>query len=54
MHRFLKIGAWLLVLVLILVIGGVGSARLIAGRKYNRQWTTHQASFPIPFPLSPL
>ena len=52
MHRFLKIGGWVLAVILILAAGGMGSARLIAGRRYNRQWTTHEVSFPIPFPLS--
>ena len=52
MNRFLKIGGWVLAVILILAAGGVGSARLIAGRRYNRQWTTHEVSFPIPFPLS--
>ncbi len=52
MNRFLKIGGWVLAVAVMLAATGVGGARLIAGRRYNRQWTTHQVSFPIPFPLS--
>jgi len=52
MRRLLKLVGWLLVIVVVVAVGGVGAARLIAGQRYNRQWTTHEASFPIPFPLS--
>ncbi len=38
--------------VLVLALGAVSVARVVAGRKYNRHWTTHNASFPVPFPLS--
>lgn len=48
----LKIVAWILGAVIVLALGATGIARVVAGRKYNRLWTTHDASFPIPFPLS--
>ena len=52
MRKFLKVSVWIVGAVLLLALGAVGVARVIAGRKYNKQWTTHEASFPIPFPLS--
>jgi cytochrome c553 len=52
MHRFLKVVGWLLVIVVVVAVGAAGAARLIAGQRYNRQWATHETSFPIPFPLS--
>jgi len=53
MRKLLKVASWVLVIVLVLTMGSVGVARVIAGHRYNQQWTTHEASFPIPFPLSP-
>jgi mono/diheme cytochrome c family protein len=53
MRKLLKIAVWILGVVLVLALGAAGVARVVAGRKYNRHWTTHNASFPIPFPLSP-
>jgi cytochrome c553 len=53
MRKLLKIFAWGLCVLLVLALGAVGVARVIAGQKYNKQWTTHEVSFPIPFPLSP-
>jgi mono/diheme cytochrome c family protein len=38
--------------LIVIALGALGVARLIAGRKYNQQWATHEISFPIPFPLS--
>jgi mono/diheme cytochrome c family protein len=52
MRKLLKVLGWSLVVVVVLAIGATGVARLIAGQKYNRHWTTHDVSFPIPFPLS--
>src|SRR4051794_25665545 len=52
MRKVLKIVSWILGVVLLLAAGTVGVARFIAGRRYQKQWTTHDASFPIPFPLS--
>jgi mono/diheme cytochrome c family protein len=52
MRKFLKVLVWIVGAVLVLALGAVGVARVIAGRKYNKQWTTHEASFAIPFPLS--
>jgi len=52
MRKFLKVFVWILGVVLVLALSAVGVARVIAGRKYNKQWTTHEVSFAIPFPLS--
>ena len=52
MRKMLKVVAWILGVVVLLALGATGVARVIAGRKYERHWATHDASFPIPFPLS--
>ena len=52
MRTTLKVVAWILVLAIVLALGATGVARIIAGHKYNTHWTTHEASFAIPFPLS--
>ncbi|HEU4891679.1 MAG TPA: c-type cytochrome [Vicinamibacterales bacterium] len=52
MRRLLKVLVWIVGVVFVLALCATGAARLIAGRKYGRQWTTHEASFPVPFPLS--
>jgi mono/diheme cytochrome c family protein len=52
MRRVLKVVTWILGGVLVLALGTTGVARVIAGRKYNQRWTTHDASFAIPFPLT--
>jgi mono/diheme cytochrome c family protein len=51
-RRLLKIVGWILGVVLVLALATTGVARIIAGRRYSQHWTTHEASFPIPFPLS--
>ena len=52
MRKLFKILGWIVGVVLLLAIGTTAVARIIAGRRYNTHWTTHDASFPIPFPLS--
>ncbi len=52
MRKMLKVVGWILGVVVVLALGATGVARVIAGRKYERHWATHDASFPIPFPLS--
>ena len=52
MRKLLKYVTWTVGVVLLLAIAIVAVARIIAGRKYNTHWTTHNVSFPIPFPLS--
>jgi mono/diheme cytochrome c family protein len=52
MRTGLKVVGWILGVVVVLALGSTGVARVVAGRKYNRHWTTHDASFPVPFPLS--
>jgi mono/diheme cytochrome c family protein len=54
MRRILKIVVRILGVVLVLALGTTVAARVLAGRKYNHHWTTHEASFPVPFPLSAL
>jgi hypothetical protein len=53
MKKVLKIVGWVLCVLLALAVGATGVARVIAGRKYDKQWSTHNMSFRIPFPLSP-
>ena len=53
MRRVLRVAGWIVAALVALAIGVTGVARIIAGRKYNTQWTTHDGSFPIPFPLTP-
>ena len=52
MRKLFRIIGWTLCVLFVLAVSAVGVARVIAGRKYNKQWTTHSVSFPIPFPLS--
>jgi mono/diheme cytochrome c family protein len=52
MRKLLKIVVWAVGVVLLVAFGTTAVARAIAGRKYNRHWTTHEASFPVPFPLN--
>jgi len=52
MRKLFKVLGWALCALLVLAFCAVGVARAVAGRKYNKQWSTHRASFPIPFPLS--
>jgi mono/diheme cytochrome c family protein len=53
MRKFLKVLAWFSGGLVILALVATAVARVIAGRKYNTHWTTHEVSFPVPFPLSP-
>jgi mono/diheme cytochrome c family protein len=53
MKTLFRIVGWGVCVLIVLALGAFGVARLIAGRKYHQQWKTHDASFPIPFPLSP-
>jgi mono/diheme cytochrome c family protein len=52
MRKLFRIVGWALCVLLLLALGAVGLAHVVAGRKYNKQWTIHAVSFPIPFPLS--
>ena len=52
MRKGLKIVAWIVGVLLIVAAGAAGTARIVAGRKYNTRWTTHDVSFPIPYPLT--
>ena len=52
MRKLLKVLVWILAGLVILALGATAVARVIAGRKYNTHWTTHEVSFPVPFPLT--
>ena len=52
MKKAVKIVGWSLCVLIVIALGAAGVARVIAGRKYNQRWTTHEVSFPVPFPLS--
>jgi len=53
MRRVLRIVVWVVVVLLVVGAGTLITARVIAGRRYNTTWVTHEVSFPIPFPLTP-
>jgi len=52
MKKLVKILSWGIGVLIVVALAAFAVARVIAGRKYNQQWVTHEASFPIPFPLS--
>jgi cytochrome c553 len=52
MRRVLKIAGWVVVVLLVAAVGALITARVVAGRRYNRTWVTHEVSFPIPYPLT--
>ena len=52
MKTWLRIVGWIVVVVVVIGVAAVTTARVIAGRKYNQTWVTHEVDFPIPFPLS--
>ena len=47
MRMLLKVLIWVLAGIVILALGATAVARVIAGRKYNTHWTTHEVSFPV-------
>ncbi len=52
MKKLAKTLVWAIGVLIVLAIGAWAVARVIAGRKYTQQWVTHEASFPVPFPLT--
>ena len=52
MKRFLSILGWSLVAIVGIAIVAYGIAWSLAKSRYDRHWVAHEASFPIPFPLS--
>ena len=52
MRKLLKILGWSLVVIVVLALGAYGWASWRAHDRYDKQWTAHDAAFPIPFPLS--
>ena len=52
LKTLLKVVAWVVAVVVVLAGGVLTYAWFKANANYHRQWTAHDASFPIPFPLS--
>jgi mono/diheme cytochrome c family protein len=52
MRKLFKGLVWIVAGLAIVALGATAVARIIAGRKYNTHWQTHEVSFPIPFPLT--
>ena len=52
MRKVFKVLAWLIVVVIVLAAGAYAYAYTTASSRYHRQWTAHEVTFPIPFPLS--
>jgi mono/diheme cytochrome c family protein len=52
MKRFLRILGWSLVAIVGIAVVAYGIAWWVASSRYDRHWVAHEASFPIPFPLS--
>jgi mono/diheme cytochrome c family protein len=52
MKKLVKILGWAIGVLIVVALAAFVVARVIAGRKYNQQWVTHEAAFPVPFPLS--
>lgn len=52
MKKILKVLGWTLAVVLGVAVLGYALAAWVANSRYNRQWTAHEVSFPIPFPLT--
>lgn len=52
MKRLLKYLGWTVAMLVILAIVAFVIARSMAMNAYNKTWTAHADSFPIPFPLS--
>ena len=53
MKKLLKILGRGIGVLIVVALAAFVVARVIAGRKYNQHWVTHEVSFPVPFPLSP-
>lgn len=51
MKRALKLVGGLLVVIVALALGAYAWAMSTASRNYEKRWETHDASFPIPWPL---
>lgn len=54
MKKLLKILGLSLLGVLLLAAAGYALAAWVTNSRYDRQWTAHEAAFPIPFPLTDL
>jgi mono/diheme cytochrome c family protein len=52
MKKFLRMLGWVLGSIAAVAILGYALASWVASSRYDRQWTAHDASFPIPFPLT--
>ena len=52
MSKFLRVLGWTLLAIVGIAAMGYALASWVTSSRYDRQWTAHDASFPIPFPLS--
>ena len=52
MRKLLKILGWTVALIVIIALAAYAWAYTVASRAYETRWTPHDASFPIPFPLT--
>lgn len=50
-RKLLKILGWSIVVIVVPALGAYGWASWQARDRYDKQWTAHDAGFPIPFPL---
>ena len=52
MKKILKFLGWSVAAIVAAAIVAYALASWVTSSRYGRQWTTHEASFPIPFPLT--
>ncbi|MCI0518275.1 MAG: hypothetical protein L0Y45_10635, partial [Woeseiaceae bacterium] len=52
MKKVLKYAAWTIAAIVVLALGAWAWAHQVAMDRYEKNWTVHDAGFPIPFPLS--
>jgi mono/diheme cytochrome c family protein len=52
MKKALKIIGFSLLAIVVIAAGVYAWAWAVTSSRYNKQWTAHEAAFPIPFPLS--
>ncbi|MGE0465001.1 MAG: hypothetical protein AB7P44_00970 [Steroidobacteraceae bacterium] len=52
MKKILKFLGWSVAAIAAAAIVAFALASWVTSSRYGRQWTTHEATFPIPFPLT--
>ena len=52
MKKFLKGMGWTLAALAAVAVAGYALASWVTNSRYERRWAAHEASFPIPFPLT--